>query len=82
MPNNSEVSAVPELPNETTIALDPELYEKLIKYKNVIANSNISEAEMMLDFGMREITVDELANMAIRIFFEGVSEEFPIDSFE
>jgi len=75
MTNSPENSPNPEMRQDTSIIVEPELLDRLAMYSELLKQSEAyneaSQAEMLLSFGISEASVEGLANTAIRAYLDG-----------
>ena len=77
MTNSPETPSIPELPSETVIRIDPELYAKLQILEGILNQSDVFDTETSRAvLGTSEPTIDSIVNDAVRSYLEGVMDEF------
>lgn len=80
MTNSPETPSTPELPSETAVQIDPELYAKLQILEGILNQSDVFDAEASRAvLGTSEPTIDSIVNNAVRSYLEGVMDEFNRD---
>jgi hypothetical protein len=53
--------------------IEPELLERISIYADILKKGSATQAELLLEFGMIDISTDSIINMALRSFLEGLS---------
>jgi hypothetical protein len=79
MDNQPNSMPHPELPPDTSVKIEPELLARIELYVDFLKQSNVSQAELLLDFGMIDISVESVVNSSLRSFIEGVEESLHDD---
>lgn len=59
---------------ETRINIDPDLYDQLELYRIYLTEKGVTDEEAFLDYELVGLSVDSMANAAIRASVEGFSD--------
>lgn len=76
MNSNPENTPSPERNLNSFVHIEPELLAKLEVYVDILKSSNISEAELLMDHDMSDVSVENIVNSAVRGYIEGIESEF------
>lgn len=79
MNDRGENTPSPERPLDTRVPIEPELLARLEVYADILRASDVSEAQLMLDFGMIDISTESIVNSAVRSFLKGVDQSLHDD---
>jgi len=75
MNERQESVPTPELPPDTRITIEPELLARVEVFSDILKDSDLSQAEMLLNLGMIDITPESIVNAALRSFLRGIDTE-------
>lgn len=79
MNDGSENINSSELTPQTSVRIETEILNRINLYIDLLKGLEVSQAELLLDFGMIDISTESVVNSALRSFLNGVTDTFHDD---